>query len=310
MLSLFSLLGLPNLNSDFYGLPDFASALVFELFSIDGNGDGDGPASDAVSNDNNYPAESDLWVRFYFRNGSDFGTGLPDDPLNSEKDYRAYPIFGHGPDQTSLPWADFEMEMQRIMLSDVGNWCDTCAAASVFCPAYTDSDPSWSGIGSGSGRRSRSGSNMTPQVAGVIGAAVTLGVLLLALLAAALFGVRLRKQQSAWSKRPSDLGGFKGSAKLASDQDLTLAKNGAPMAGSGAQRASEASTVVGDAKGHERVGSWELKQPNSPTSPGGFGSLSKDIEAGLSFSPPAGRTSFDDGDEIGVSRPVRPRESI
>lgn len=302
MLSLFSLLSLPNLNSDFYGMPDYGSALVFELFDLYGNGDGDGAASNAVASNDTYPDESDLWVRFYFRNGSDYGSGLPSDPLDSEKDYRAYPIFGHGPDATSMTWSDFQTEMNNIMLSDVGEWCDTCNAYSVFCPAYTDDDSGWTGSGSAS--KSQRSSSMTPQVAGVIGAAVTLGVFLIAFLAAVLGGVRVHRGNNAFSKKP-DLGGFKGSAKLASDQDLTLPKNGAPM---GANRASEA-TVVGDVKGHERVGSWELKEPASPSSPtGGFGSLGKDIEAGLSFDP--ARRSFDEGDDVGIAKPVRPRESF
>lgn len=283
-------------------MPDFGSALVFELFDLTGNGDGDGAASDAIASNDTYPDESDLWVRFYFRNGSDYGSGLPSDPLNQERDYRAYPIFGHGPDATSMTWSDFQTEINNIMMSDVGEWCNTCAAYSVFCPAYTDDDSGWTGSGE-SGKTQRN-SSMTPQVAGVIGAAVTLAVLFFAFLCALAGGVRLHRNGGVFSKKP-DLGGFKGSAKLASDQDLTLPKNGAPM---GANRTSEATTVVGDAKGHERVGSWELKQPASPSSPmGGFGSLGKDIEAGLSFEP---RRSFDDSDDVGIAKPVRPRESF
>ncbi|KAF2094482.1 phosphoglycerate mutase-like protein, partial [Rhizodiscina lignyota] len=250
MLALFSLLSLPEINPDFMGLPDFGSALVFELFDLTAN--------------STYPNSEDLWVRFYFQNGTSYGPGLPTDSPDDSRDYQAYPMFGLGPSQTSMPWADFEVAMDQIMLSDVGGWCDACSAFSVFCAAYTSDDSSSALDSSGSG----SHSNMSPQVAGVIGAAVTLGVTLIAALLLLLFGVRFRRQQNAWSKKPSDLGGFKGSAKLASDQDLTLPKNGAPMGKGGATVQSEAVGVAGAARGHERVGSWELKEPSSPRSIG------------------------------------------
>jgi len=63
-----------------------------------------------------------------------------------------------------------------------------------------------------------------------------------------LCGIRLQRRSG---RRQSDLGGFKGAEKLASDQDLTMSKSraGVSIVDSGA--------IHAPAK--ERVGSWELK---------------------------------------------------
>jgi len=104
---------------------------------------------------------------------------------------------------------------------------------------------SGSGSGSDSGSSSpapsTSSNEVSPQVAGVIGAAVTIGVIVLAIAAAVLFG-GLRVHRSGDKRITSSFGGFKGAEKLASDTDLTIAKGGAGP------------SIVR----HERVGSWEL----------------------------------------------------
>ena len=86
-------------------------------------------------------------------------------------------------------------------------------------------------------------------MAGVIGAIVALVVFGLILVAIMLVGgCRIHRVNK---KRRSDLGGFKGAEKLASDQDLTI-----PKARAGASITEPAPTVL---RGHERVGSWELR---------------------------------------------------
>ena len=93
---------------------------------------------------------------------------------------------------------------------------------------------------------------MKPAIAGVIGAVVTLAVA--GLLFAALMligGVRFHRVE----KHKSDLGGFKGSQKLASDRDLTIPKGGA-VVGASIERSPDSPISP---VGHERVGSWELK---------------------------------------------------
>ena len=91
-------------------------------------------------------------------------------------------------------------------------------------------------------------------------------------------------------KGKSDLGGFKGGEKLASDADLTI-----PKARAGASVTSVA---------HERVGSWEL------------GSQAKAKEAQVqnlgSSVHPARRPSFED-DELHVTpfaSPIKPDDRV
>ncbi|KAI9845688.1 MAG: hypothetical protein M1838_001648 [Thelocarpon superellum] len=215
----FALALLPSINADFYGLPAFGSSMVFELFSTDNN--------------TAYPAESDLNVRFLFRNGTD-----------DSAEMLSYPLFGRGPDETDMTWQDFSDGLDQFALESVGDWCDTCNSQEYFCAIWGTTDSAFN-IGSSpssSGECSSASHAVTPPVAGVIGAAVTLAVLILtAAVCILLFGVRFHRV----TKRRSELGGFKGSEKLASDADLTL--TGAAAAPGTA------------ARGHERSGSWELK---------------------------------------------------
>lgn len=293
MLSLFSLLSLPSVNPAFAQIPSFGSALVFELFSWSNT-------SDSAS----YPQTSDLLVRFYYQNSSADESHL----------YQAYSIFGNGPSGMDMSWSDFENAVFGIMMAELGEWCIVCQSPSLFCAAYNQS----SSGGSGSGNK-----DMTLQVAGVIGAAVTLGTgAILVALAMLVGGLRFHRRPGVF-ERKSSLGGFKGSAKLASDVDLNLPKHGASIAGAvvGANKGAEEEAK----KGHERVGSWELK--DSPTSPtndksmeeGRFSTLAGSTVGGRSSGTPSNgddgvrfgrRPSFEQDDEIHFSSPAKARESV
>ncbi|OJD37699.1 histidine acid phosphatase [Diplodia corticola] len=226
MLSLFSLALQQRSNSSHsYGIPEFASSMAFELFSY-------GTATES------YPATSDLWVRFYFRNGT-----------SNSSELIAYPIFGHGPSETAMRWSEFETSMGDIMLDDVGEWCAACDAAAIFCPALVGSPAA---LASGS-----SGSSMPPAVAGVVGAGTAMGVGLLAVAALMLLGgLRFHRAApviGAGRRRKSSLGGFKSNAKLASDADVSFASKGAPLGVSVAEQQQQQSGLA-----RERVGSWEM----------------------------------------------------
>lgn len=224
LVSLFALTSLPTLNSNFYGLPQFASTAVFELFSWTNETNMDFPST-----------TDDLWVRFYFRNGTD-----------SDDDFQSYPLFGQGPSETDMSWNDFESEMSGLIMPNVGDWCTQCGANNIFCAAWNGSDAATS---SSSTSPNHHHGGVSPTVAGVIGAIVALVVAgLLFGLAMLLGGVRLHRNKS----HKQELGGFKGSAKLASDRDLTMPKGGA-VVGATVERSP---TATG---GHERVGSWEMK---------------------------------------------------
>ena len=219
MISLASLIGLPDMYEQFFGLPDLGSSMVFEMFTA------------ANVSTNNYPSTQELQVRFLFRNGT-----------NSTNNLDEYPIFGNPETIMAMSLDDFSVAIEGIMTATIGEWCNVCESNSVFCPAYTNSTNSTSSTTSPSiSPASR------PVVAGVIGAiiALILAGLVLAL-AMLLFGIRFHRRPNP--KRRSHLGGFKGAEKMASDPDLTVLKSGA-----GATVVRE-----GQTQGHERVGSWEL----------------------------------------------------
>ena len=219
MISLASLIGLPDMYENFFGLPELGSSMVFEMFT------------DANVSSNNYPSVAELQVRFLFRNGT-----------NSTENLDGYPIFGNPETVMAMSLDDFTAAIEGIMTATVGEWCDVCQSDAVFCAAYTNttnsSSPSTSAPLSPAAR---------PAVAGVIGAIIALIIAgLLLALAMLLFGVRFHRRPNP--KRRSHLGGFKGAEKMASDPDLTVLKG---AAGATVVRA-------GQTPGHERVGSWEL----------------------------------------------------
>ncbi|MCJ1383167.1 hypothetical protein MMC17_006280 [Xylographa soralifera] len=219
MISLASLIGLPDMYEEFFGLPDLGSSMVFEMFT------------DANVSSDNYPSTGELQIRFLFRNGT-----------NSTMNLDEYPIFGNPETVMAMSLDDFSTAIESIMTATVGEWCDVCQSDSVFCPAYTNTTNS-----SSSTSTPPSSPASRPAIAGIIGAiiALILAGLILAL-AMLLFGVRFHRRPNP--KRRSHLGGFKGAEKMASDPDLTVLKGGA-----GATIVRE-----GQTPGHERVGSWEL----------------------------------------------------
>jgi hypothetical protein len=207
------------MNSAFYNVPEPGSSFVFELFALRDNDVG------------TYPEADELFVRFLYQNGT-----------GDDSELVTYPMFGLGPSQVVMTLSDFVLGLSNRSISSVEDWCETCNSYSIFCPAFTNSD---SDLGGNSSRRH----GMHPAVAGVIGAVV--GIVVVALLVVVILllaGCRLHR---TGSKRRSELGGFKGAEKLASDQDLTLPKGGAA--------AMVVDTPAPTHRGHERVGSWELR---------------------------------------------------
>lgn len=211
--------------------------MVFELFNSN-------------TSTSQYPALQDLQVRFLFRNGTDAAL-MP------------YAIFG-GSDTMTLD--DFTAAMNTIMLSDVGVWCQTCESGSIFCPFYTNGSSSGSSGSSSPSSSSSAHPAMKPAIAGVIGAMVALVVAgLMFLVAMLLFGVRFRR---VVGRRRGPLGGFKGSEKLASDVDVSVVKGGVGATVVGKKGEGGGEGWVGgeeQGQGHERVGSWELRDAGRPS---------------------------------------------
>ncbi|KAF2833007.1 phosphoglycerate mutase-like protein [Ophiobolus disseminans] len=254
-ISLMSLMMVDFRDSAFRSIPPFGSAMIFELFST-----GRSAA---------FPTSpKDLRVRFHFHNGTSY----------DNNQLTAFPMFGNGPNRTDMAWPEFQDLFSRIMMPSLSQWCETCASPSLFCWGVDENNITLQ-LPAAQGKRHA----VSPAVGGVIGAVVTLVVAgLLFGLAMLLGGVRLHRVQRS---KKSELGGFKGSSKLASDPDLSLAKNGAPPAGI---------SFVSDAKrGHERVGSWELRQK----------------EFGTDLADQSRRSSFDAIDAV-ASKPVQADERV
>jgi hypothetical protein len=175
--SFFSFFGqaqLPAASVNFTGINNFASSMVFELLT---NG---------TVNATSYPSTDDISVRFLFRNGSD--DSYPLEP---------YPLFGQS--QIELPWSTFVSEMENFAVGNQEDWCNVCGNTSTACSPTTTAAPS-SSSSSASATPSSSG-GISKAVAGVIGAVVTLavilGVLVLLMVAG---GLRLVKNGSGAAK--------------------------------------------------------------------------------------------------------------
>lgn len=158
-LSFFGLSGLLEVSPDFYGLPAYASAMAFELFTEQ---DMTGFPTDVNAN---------LRVRWLLKNGT---TGT----------LTNFPLFGTG--ELSLSWPRFVSEIQKQSITDVGDWCTQCGSTQGFCAAYKKEV----NISTSSAKNT----GLSPTIAGVIGAMVTLGVV--CIVAAAVLVVWKRKQTS------------------------------------------------------------------------------------------------------------------
>lgn len=153
-LSFFGLAQLPAVSSNFTGIVDYASAMVFEL------------VTNATVSATSYPSSDDISVRFLFTNGS-----------ASYNSLTAYPLFGQASNEVS--WPTFVEQMNKFAIGDQATWCSACGNTTGTCASTstsTTSSPSTSS--SPAAATSSSGSGISKAVAGVIGAMVTLAVIL------------------------------------------------------------------------------------------------------------------------------------
>ena len=243
MTGLISLLNLDTKSPNFKSIPSYASALIFELFST-------------IKEPS--PSPDNLWVRFSFHNATD------------AKQLVAYPLFNHEPSNTDMSWTEFERQFTAIAVSGIAEWCRTCNSGSLFCWG-AEAKKSLDDLPSSSPSSIRElKARLSPVVGGIIGAVVTLVVAAVVFALVMVFGgVRVHRPQrnvdnNDGTGKGRGLGGFKGVAKLASDADLRLTSEGA------------AGAVVDAKKGHERIGSWELKQKD-------FGKESEEVSRKSSF---------------------------
>lgn len=164
-MAFFGLAELDKADSDFMGICDYASSMAFEL------------VTNATS-----PTAEDVSVRFYFSNGT-----------AAEDGSHMYPMFGQK--ETTLSWKDFKSGMSKFAIQDNQHWCKLCGNTDGTCASSSntaDSDDSATSESSND-----SGNGVSKPVAGVIGALVTL-VVILAIQAAVLLlsGLRLVKKST------------------------------------------------------------------------------------------------------------------
>jgi len=168
--SFFGLVQLPATDPDFYGIPDYASFMTFELVTN--------------SSVTPFPSASDISVRFLFHNGT----------VSNSSEPAAFPLFGE--QETLLPWATFASEMNNIAIGNQSSWCSVCGNTTGVCDIAAPSSLSHKGI--------------STAVAGVIGAMVTLAVLLGAVVLAMLIGgvtlIRKGKKREYFEKLKSNGG--------------------------------------------------------------------------------------------------------
>ncbi|KAI1499640.1 histidine acid phosphatase-like protein [Biscogniauxia marginata] len=166
-MSFFGLSQLPSVSDDFTGVVDYASTMAFEL------------VTNATTSTAEYPSTDDVSVRFLFANGS-----------AAQNEPRAYPLFGRA--ETLLPWSVFAAEMDKIAIGDTAAWCSACGNSTGVCASSASGSDEGSGTVDAS---STSGNGVSLPVAGVIGALVTLVVVLgVEALVYAVAGLKLIKK--------------------------------------------------------------------------------------------------------------------
>lgn len=102
MMSFFGLANLTDVNSDFYGVPDYASSLVWEL------------VTNATVNSTSFPSADQISVRFLFHNGTTSNISKPIE----------YPLFNSG--VSPMSWNDFVTGMNKFSIPDQQSWCQAC----------------------------------------------------------------------------------------------------------------------------------------------------------------------------------------
>ena len=149
-MSFFGLVGLDTVSENFKGVADYASSMAFELFT-----DADVDA---------WPATEDLQVRFLFHNGTASNSSEP----------QVYPLFGSDANATS--WTTFHDKLNDFAIGTTEQWCHKCGNSTGTCAPYAGSNDN--GAGSASAQSSEGGNGISPTIGGVIGAFVTLAVVL------------------------------------------------------------------------------------------------------------------------------------
>jgi hypothetical protein len=151
--SFFGLSELGNVNPGFRNVVDYASSMVFELFT------------NTSAQSGGFPSTDEMCVRFIYSNGTASSTSEP----------REYPLFGT--DQGVITWNDFDSGMKKFAVRSTEQWCNVCSNTDESCAAFAH-ETSGNDAAGCSSLKGQSGNGISPTVNGVIGAMVTLAVVL------------------------------------------------------------------------------------------------------------------------------------
>lgn len=173
--SFFGLANLTATNPDFYGIVDYTSSMAFEL------------VTNATVSSTSYPSEDEISVRFIFHNGT----------ADAESEPQVYPLFDS--DSDLMSWNDFSTKMSAIAVGTTEEWCKVCQNTDGTCAAYVTST-SGSNSTTSTTSDAKKGNGLSPAVNGVIGAMVTLAVILgIEALVLALGGLRIVSKKALQS---------------------------------------------------------------------------------------------------------------
>jgi hypothetical protein len=120
--------------------------------------------TNATVNATSYPSPAEISVRFLFANGT-----AASNPLTP------YPLFGQS--DLVIPWSTFVPSMNAFAIGDQSAWCTACGSGSSACSSSTASSSSTAASATATG--GSAGGGISRAVDGVIGAMVTLAVILL-----------------------------------------------------------------------------------------------------------------------------------
>ncbi|KAF2866466.1 histidine phosphatase superfamily [Massariosphaeria phaeospora] len=158
-LSFFGLVGLPKAHIDFTGVPDYASSMAFELFTD-------------ANVESGFPSTDDVQVRFLFHNGTASNSSQPS----------VYPLFGGS--ANTMSFTDFSAKLGEFAISTTEAWCRECGNTDGACAAYASTkDNNHAPL-----QQDRDSNGMSAAVGGVIGAFVTLAVVLSGLFVVMMLG--------------------------------------------------------------------------------------------------------------------------
>lgn len=227
VVALMSLLQLASAQTDnFHSRLILGGSVILELYSLEN------------STHPTYPDQSQLYVRFLMRNGT------------SSPEFKTYPFFSHSPSNAAIPYTEFQAGLEKFALGSTEEWCLQCASQAVFCSGVLSKEEDSPSTDNGKGLR--------PAVAGVIGAVVTIAALaVIGIVGFLIFGFRTNRFHR------SALKGFKGSSKMASDPDIAFKSPAWEDVKSATDQDPQNPDATGTiVRGHERTGSWELRNQN------------------------------------------------